>query len=98
MDWTLFLEGRQTVSGTFNDEVALPSGQVTQVPIRMRLDLVEFFGNNLGDLIELAAALSGEQGGRSKEIRLQASPTIQTALGPIRYPGQITILQQSLGN
>jgi hypothetical protein len=97
MDWTLFLEGRQTISGTFNDEIALPSGQTTQVPIRMRLDLVEFFGNNLGDLLELAAALSGEQGGQSKNIRLQANPTLQTAIGPIRM-GEITILQQQVGN
>ena len=96
MDWTLFLEGRRTISGTFNDEVALPSGQTTQVPIRMRLDLVEFFGDNLGDLLELAAALSGEEGGRSKNIRLQANPTLQTAIGPIRM-GEITVLQQQVG-
>ena len=97
MDWTLFLEGRETVSGTFNDDVALPSGQTTQVPIRMRLDLVDFFGSNLGDLLDVAAGLAGAEGANRTEVSLRASPTIQTAIGPIRYPGQITILRKDVG-
>ena len=96
MDWTLLLEDRETVSGTFNDNIAPPPGEPTDVPISIRLDLVEFFGNNLRDLVELALAVSGE-GGQPKEVKLQAVPTIETPIGPIRYPQPITIVNQAVG-
>ena len=96
MDWTLFLEGRETVSGVFNENVTLSPGEPTDVPISIQLDLVEFFGENLRDLVELALAVSGE-GGQPKEVRLQAIPTIETPIGPIRYPQPITIVARELG-
>ena len=96
MDWTLLLEDRETVSGTFNEDVTLPPGEPTDVPISIRLDLVEFFGENLRDLVELALAVSGE-GGRPKEVKLEAIPTIETPLGPVRYPQPITIVTRELG-
>ena len=97
MDWTLLLEDRETVSGTFNDNIALAPGEPTDVPISIQLDLVEFFGNNLRDLVELALAVSGE-GGEAKQVQLQAIPTIETPLGPIRYPQPITIVNRELGS
>ena len=97
MDWTLLLEDRETVSGTFNDNIALAPGEPTDIPISIQLDLVEFFGNNLRDLVELALAVSGE-GGEAKQVKLQAIPTIETPLGPIRYPQPITIVNRELGS
>lgn len=97
MDWTLLLEDRETVSGTFNENVVLPPGEPTGIPISIRLDLVEFFGENLRDLVELALAVSGE-GGQPKQVKLQAIPTIETTLGPIRYPQPITIVARELGS
>ena len=96
MDWTLFLEGRETVSGVLNEEIVLPSGAVTDIPLSIRLDLVDFFGNNLRDLVELALSLSG-QGGAPTNVRLEALPTIQTPLGPIRYSQPITIVSRDVG-
>ena len=97
MDWTLFLEDRETVSGVFNDEVVLPPGEPVDIPISLELDLYSFFESNARDLIELALSVAGA-GGAPKNIRLSAVPTIQTAVGPIRYPGRIDIVSTTVGS
>lgn len=97
MDWTLFLEDRETISGVFNDEVVLPPGRHVDIPISMELDLYRFFESNARDLIELALSVAGA-GGSPKNIRISAVPTIQTALGPIRYPGRIDIVSATVGS
>jgi len=96
MDWTLLLEDRETVSGRVDREVVLPPGVEQDIPIGIRLDLVDFFDRNAGDLIDLALAAAGA-GGSPKRIAVRATPTIQTALGPIRYPQPITIVSREVG-
>lgn len=88
MEWTLFLEGRETVSGVVDREVVLPRGEPTLVPVGVGLNLVDFYEGNARDLFELALSLAGV-GGEPKEVGLEALPTVQTALGPIRYPEPI---------
>ena len=39
LDWTLVLEGRETVSGTVGEPISLPPGQPTVIPVRASLDL-----------------------------------------------------------
>lgn len=96
LDWTLFLNERETVSGLFTETILLPPGEVRDVPITIRLDLLDFFDRNARDLLDLALAVTG-QGGRPQEIRLQAIPTIDTPIGPIRYPEPITIVSREVG-
>jgi hypothetical protein len=96
MDWTLFLEDRETISGIFDDVVILPPGQRTNIPIDISLDLVQFFGSNLNDLVEIALSLSG-QGGSPRNVRLEATPVIETPVGPLRYPRPITIVSRDVG-
>jgi hypothetical protein len=91
MDWTLLLEDRETLSGTVDREVLLPPGQPTDIPLMISLDLLEFFEGDAQDLVDLALSLAG-LGGAPKEVALRATPTIQTPLGPMRYPRPITIL------
>ncbi|HYM82326.1 MAG TPA: hypothetical protein VEY91_13060 [Candidatus Limnocylindria bacterium] len=90
LDWKFFIEARQIVDGSLPGEFRLPPGEPVDVPLAMRFDLVDFFGGGARELFDLALALSG-QGGRSREIRLEAMPTIQTGIGPIRYPDPIVI-------
>ncbi|MDX1646584.1 MAG: hypothetical protein R3304_05535, partial [Longimicrobiales bacterium] len=90
MDWTLFLEERETVSGVLDREIVLPRGAPTSVPVDVSLNLVEFYEGNARDLFELAQALAGV-GGEPKDVALEALPTVQTALGPIRYPSPIRL-------
>jgi hypothetical protein len=96
MDWTLLLEDRETISGLFEREVAFPPGQPTDFPIVIGLDLLEFFEGSAQDLAELALSLSGA-GGAPTSVALRAIPTVETALGPLRYPSAITILSTRVG-
>ena len=95
MDWTLMLDDRETISGTFNREVVLRPGEPTDIPIDVSLDLVRFFDDNLRDLVDLALAVGGD--GEAQNVKLKARPTIRTAMGPMRYPGQITIVNEEVG-
>lgn len=95
MDWTLLLQDRETISGTFDREITLPPGEPTGVPVEVELDLVEFFGNNLRQLVGLATAVDGE--GPPTNVKLKVQPTIQTRLGPMRYPSPITVVSEDVG-
>lgn len=97
MDWTLFLDEEETVSGTFGQTVTLPPGEPTDVEIPIELDLYRFFERNARDLFELALAVSG-RGGTPKRIELRARPTIDTALGPLRYPRPVVIASEEVGS
>lgn len=90
LDWTLFLDGTETVSGVYNDDRLIPPGSRTTLPIAIQLDLVRFFGRNVGDLAQLVANLAGADT-RRQTIRLDARPSINTQFGPIRYPGVISV-------
>lgn len=96
MDWTLLIQERETISGVFADETLLRRGQPTDVPITMSLDLIDFFEGNVQDLVQVALSLTG-QGGSPREVTLRATPSVDTALGPIRYPQPITIVSREVG-
>jgi hypothetical protein len=97
LDWTLFLQDKETIRGVVNESIDLPPGKAVGIPVGIEVDLVRFFGSNLTDLVELALNVVGA-GGEPSDIRLRARPTINTALGPIRYPGEITIVQARVGS
>lgn len=90
LDWTLLLEDRETISGILESGVVLPPGQPVDVPLAVSLDLTDFVEGSARDLVELALSLAGA-GGEPKDLALRATPTVETALGPIRYPRPITI-------
>lgn len=96
MDWTLFIEDRETLSGTFDDEVVLPPGEPRNIAIPIQMNLVNFFEGSARDLAQIALSLAGA-GGEPTEISVRASPTIRTALGPITYPQPITIVRETVG-
>jgi hypothetical protein len=96
MDWTLLLENRETISGRIDREFVFEPGVPADVPLAISLDLADFFQHNAQDLIDLALAVAGA-GGAPKQIALRAVPTIQTSLGPIRYPQPITIVSREVG-
>lgn len=90
LDWTLFLDGNQTVSGVYNDDRLIPPGTTTLLPVGIEFDLVELLGRDVGAIARLVGNVAGVQSQR-QTIRLDARPTINTQFGPIRYPGVISI-------
>ena len=96
MDWTLFLEERETISGVLDQERTLNPGEPVTIPVNISLDVIDFFNANARDIIELALSLRGE-GGAPKNVKLVATPTVETILGPIRYPQPITVVNETVG-
>ncbi len=96
MDWTLLLQDRETLSGTFADETVLRRGEPTDVPIDVSLDLLDFFQGSAQDLFNLALSIA-DPNAPPTEVALRATPTVDTALGPIRYPRPITIVNRDVG-
>ncbi len=92
LDWTLLLEGRETVGGSMTRALRFPAGEVSPFPLEIFLDLREFFDGSARDLVNLALGIAGGGGGESVDVRLRALPTLDTPIGPIRYPEPIMLV------
>jgi hypothetical protein len=97
MAWTLFLQDKETISGTVDQNIVLQPGEPQDVPIVVGLNLMDFFDGGIRDLVDLASSLTGKEGSTSS-IRLQVTPTINTSLGPIQYPQPITVINKQIGS
>jgi hypothetical protein len=96
MEWTLLLRERETLSGTLADETLLRRGQATDVPLTVSVDLVDFFQGSAQDLFALAMSIA-DPNAPPTDVALRATPTVDTAIGPIRYPQPITIVHREVG-
>jgi hypothetical protein len=97
--WRLEIDNVETISGNIGAPVSMPgTGDVTNIPLTMNVDLIEFFGNKgFDNLLNLALTLGGQQGTSSK-LSLFATPTVSSPLGDIKYPGELKIVEQSFTN
>jgi len=91
----LLVDGVPTVTGNIDRAIEIPgTGQASIIPIRMSIDLYEFFGNKgYEGLLNIALALGGMQRDPAR-IALDAQPQVSTPLGPIVYPGRLTIISR----
>lgn len=96
MDWTLLLNDQETIAGTFDREVVLPPGTPKEVPVDMKLDLIDFFDENLRGLVDLATAVGGE--GPPTNVSLRVQPTVRTPIGQMKYPSPITVVSRDVGS
>lgn len=88
LDWTLYLRDTETIAGVMEREVLFEPGEPTDFPLGVELDLYEFFHGSARELYAVARSIAV---GDPEGIHLTARPTVTTSLGPIRYPGEITI-------
>ena len=67
-DWRLLIDDQPTISGGIDRPLEIPgTGQSTIIPLRLELDLYEFFGSHgYDDLLNLALALGGKRGDISR--------------------------------
>ena len=91
----LLIDGEPTVTGNIDQPIEIPgTGQASSIPLRMSIDLFEFFGNQgYKDLIELALAIGGLNRNSSR-LSLDAQPKVSTPYGNILYPGRIVIVDK----
>lgn len=88
----LLVNGRPTVYGNIEKPVEIPgTGQASTVPVRMSIDLYEFFGHEgYEGLMDLALSLGGRKD--AGRVALDAQPRVMSPYGEIVYPGRITIV------
>jgi hypothetical protein len=96
LQWSLLLQDRETISGVIDTAIALPPGQPQVIPMRMSLNLIEFFGGSATDLFNVAKGLAGADA-EPTSVSLRALPTVSTPIGPIDYPSPITIVSHTVG-
>jgi hypothetical protein len=99
MAWTMLIDGRTTINGTVDQRLQIPgSGQTTTIPLTVGLDLYKFFNDKgMNDLVNLALALGGAQGSSSR-LKLTARVSVETPLGVIDYPGELTVVNTQFTN
>jgi len=90
LSWTLFVDERRTVGGGLASPVEIAPGATTDVPLGVELDLMEFWEGGARDLFDVAVGIAGGTSGATP-LRLELVPTIETALGPIRYAVPISV-------
>jgi hypothetical protein len=96
LDWSLLIDGVNTLSGAVNKAIEIPNSadEKTIIPLDIGLDLYEFFGNKgYESLINVALGLGG-LGGSASKLTLNGKPTISTPFGPIEYPNEIQIVEK----
>jgi hypothetical protein len=93
LECRLLIDGKPTIVGNIDQAVEIPgTGQESVIHIRLSLDLLEFFGDKrYEDLIQMALAIGG-QSQTPTRLSLDAQPTVSTPVGPMTYPGRITIV------
>ena len=93
--WRLLIDNKETVNGNIPNSISIPGvGQEVTIPVVIGLDLLNFFKNQgYESLINLALAIGGRSGSSSR-LTLVATPTVDTPIGPITYPGEISIVDR----
>ena len=90
MDWDFLLDDRNLVSGRLEEPYTFPPGRARDVPIPVRCDLLRVIGGRRAELLDVAIALAG-RGTSSHRVTVRLTPTVDTALGRIRYPAPIDL-------
>ena len=90
LDWTFFVEDRQTLAGALGTPVVIAPGTSTDVPLSVRFDLLQLGSGGARDLFDLALSIAGYSGAK-KDLRLELLPTIDTSIGPMRYPAPVVV-------
>jgi hypothetical protein len=90
LDWSYLVDDREIITGQLAQEFVFPAGETRDLPLGVRFNLIQFFGNDGKVLFDTAVALSGQQT-TTRKAALRLTPTIESPLGPIRYPVPITL-------
>jgi hypothetical protein len=93
--WRLLIDNAETINGNVSGPITIPGvGQTATIPVSISLDLLQFFKNEgLTNLVGLALGIGGKSGSPAR-LSLRIQPTIDTFLGAITYPGEITVIDK----
>ena len=97
LGWKFFVEDAQVLTGRVGEPVVIEPGATADVPVAVRMDLMKIRGGTARDLFDAALAIAGH-GTPKQELRLELTPTIDTAIGPITYPNPVVIRRAGTAN
>ena len=92
-EYKILINNADLAEGVVNQEVNVPAGQSTVVPVNMVVNLYPFVSNSkvMGQITEFMKA--GKNGGAEKKglLTLKIRPSIKVGNSLVKYPGFITI-------
>jgi len=94
--WRLLINDQETITGNIEHPITVPGkGEATIISLKVEFDLAKNFKEkNIDDIIDLALQIAGIQKSTSN-LKLKVHPVIGTALGNIKYPDEITIVDKT---
>ena len=97
--WTLKIDSQETISGDITSPIVIPgTGETATIPLQMSLDLYSFFHERgYKEVLNLALAIAGQNGSTAR-LTLAATPTVTVSGVPLKYPGQINIVDKEFSN
>lgn len=90
MEWTCLVDDQEVVSGQLSEPYTFEPGKARDIPVLVSLDLMRTFGSRRQDLIDVALSLAGRNAS-AHQATLRLTPSVDTALGAIRYPVPVTL-------
>ncbi len=91
MDYTIFVDGLEIISGAFNERYDVPAGGSAIVPMRLQLELFQAMSGETGDaLVNLAFKLTGDES-RPSELMFRVKPYINVGGRQLAYPGYLNV-------
>ena len=90
MDWAYLVDDRDIVSGRLTEAYTFVPGEPRDVPVLVTFNLARVVEGDGAALLNSALAFAGQRTSTHK-VSLRIAPTVDTSLGPIRYPTPITI-------
>lgn len=97
LGWKFFVNDVEALAGRVGQPVVIEPGTTADVPVSVRLDLMQMKSGTARDLFDLAVAIAGH-GPVRQELKLELTPTIDTAIGPITYPNPVVIRRPASTN
>lgn len=91
MDYELFIDNKQILTGQMNQPVNVPPNTSARVPMPIQLDLFKVLNNETqNSLVNLAFKLTGDKSDPA-EILLKVKPYIKVGGRELAYPGFLNI-------
>lgn len=92
LDWILFIDDIQMVSGVNEQRVQIPgNGGTGTIPLSIGVNLKEVLKGKSGDAIANFGLNLAGAGNKPTRITLKAKPTIMVGSQYIAYPGYLTV-------
>ncbi|MBK9357570.1 MAG: LEA type 2 family protein [Bacteroidales bacterium] len=99
LDWILYIDDIQMVSGVNEQRVQIPgNGGTGIIPLSIGIDLKQALKGKSGDAIANFGLNLAGAGNKPTRITLKAKPTIMVGTQAIAYPGYLTIQNEFTSN